>query len=167
MYIVWRRKNVTFMVKNSVRNQENVWQVTVKLFTKIWSIVTGYNAFLRITSRSLAVLASFDLQTGSNFVQWSAPREWVARYAYASPWHDIRNKIRLHFQEIKNIFYAFLLRVSVVYLWTWQCHECTIPYFLTCTFPFCPPFPYFLLTFTEFQSYSMVKIKYPKTSIFA
>ena len=36
----------------------------------MWSIVTGYNAFLRIASRSLAVLASFDLQTGSNFVHW-------------------------------------------------------------------------------------------------
>ena len=32
--------------------------------------MTGYNAFLRIASRSLAVLASFDLQTGSNFVHW-------------------------------------------------------------------------------------------------
>ena len=42
----------------------------VKLCTKIWSIVTGYNAFLRNASRSLAVLASFDLQTGSNFVHW-------------------------------------------------------------------------------------------------
>ena len=40
----------------------------MKLWTKIWSIVTGYNAFLRIASRSLAVLASFDLHTGSNFV---------------------------------------------------------------------------------------------------
>ena len=39
----------------------------MKLCTKIRSIVTGYDTFLRIASRSLAVLASFDLQTGSNF----------------------------------------------------------------------------------------------------
>ena len=32
--------------------------------------MTGYHAFFRIASRSLAVLTSFDLQTGSNFVHW-------------------------------------------------------------------------------------------------
>ena len=45
----------------------------MKLCTKIWAIVTGYTAFLRIAGRSLVVLASFDLQTGSNFVNYNQP----------------------------------------------------------------------------------------------
>ena len=49
------------------------YQVIVKISKKIWS--TGDSGVLRIADQVLAILVSFDLQTGTNFVYCSQTHE--------------------------------------------------------------------------------------------